>query len=264
MPAMISAVPPDPVGRDRVVEDDRAEGDPDHGQQVGHHRGPGGAPGPQDREIDDVREPGAEEPQPEDGGDRAPARASRSRTAGRRPARAGSRSAPRTSPGTAPGSSAAGRGRCAGRRRCRPRTTGSSRAAAARRSGRRRRGSRGPARPAGSTPANPTARPATRASVIRSSGRNIGAITMTASGTVALRIDASAESIDCSPMAISDERQHDVDDRHHQQVAVHAGLAGERLAAAATTAARNRPPTVSRAAISVSGGRDSRPILIHR
>ena len=52
------------------------------------------------------------------------------------------------------------------------------------------------------TPMNPTASPTTPLRRIGSSGRNIGAMTITINGTVALRIAASALSTDCSAQVI--------------------------------------------------------------
>ncbi len=50
---------------------------------------------------------------------------------------------------------------------------------------------------------NPTARPTTPLTRIGSSGRNIGAMTSTNSGTVALMIAARALSTDCSAQVMS-------------------------------------------------------------
>ena len=115
------------------------------------------------------------------------------------------------------------------------------------------------------TPANPTARPAIRGSVIRSSGRNIGATTITVRGTVALRIDARAESIDCSPTVIRMNGSTTFTMLITRRWPYIRGLRGSSWRAMATTVARNSAPRVRRPAISVSGGRPpSRPILIHR
>src|SRR4029078_367275 len=53
------------------------------------------------------------------------------------------------------------------------------------------------------TPRNPTARPTRPLTRIGSSGRNAGAMTSTNSGTVELRIAASALSTDCSAHVIN-------------------------------------------------------------
>ena len=114
------------------------------------------------------------------------------------------------------------------------------------------------------TPAKPTARPATRAAVIRSSGRKNGAITITPRGTVALRIEASAESIDCSPTVIRVNGMTMLMTLMTSRCPYIRRVRGSSWRAIATTIARNAAPNRSRPATSVSGVRLPRPILIHR
>ena len=60
-----------------------------------------------------------------------------------------------------------------------------------------------PGETSSTTPMNPIASPTTPLIRIGSSGRNIGAMTITNSGTVAFRIAARALSTDCSAQVIS-------------------------------------------------------------
>jgi hypothetical protein len=115
------------------------------------------------------------------------------------------------------------------------------------------------------TPTNPTARPATRLSVIRSSGRKRGARTITKSGTVALRIAASAESIDCSPHVIRKNGRTMLTTLITSRWPYWRGLRGSGSRASRTTVAITRNPKKSLLAIRVNGGRPlSTPILMNR
>ena len=97
-----------------------------------------------------------------------------------------------------------------------------------------------------------------------SSGRNIGARMITVSGTVALRIDAREESIDCSPTAIRTNGSTMLTTLITSRWTYCIRRRGSSWRATATTVARNRSPSTSRLAISVSGGRLVSPILIQR
>jgi hypothetical protein len=52
---------------DRLAEHDRAGDDADDGQEVGEDRGPRRADPPEQPEVQEVRQPGAEDPQPDHG-----------------------------------------------------------------------------------------------------------------------------------------------------------------------------------------------------
>ena len=56
----------DDPGVDRLLEDEEPERDPDHRDDVGDHRGPGGAPVREQPEDQQVRQPRAEDPKPQD------------------------------------------------------------------------------------------------------------------------------------------------------------------------------------------------------
>ena len=114
------------------------------------------------------------------------------------------------------------------------------------------------------TPKNPTASPAIRAAVMRSSGRKNGAMTITPSGTVAFRIEASAESIDCSLTVINVNGSTMLTTLITSRCPYIRGLRGSSWRAIATTIARNPAPNSRRPAIRVSGVRLPRPILIQR
>ena len=88
---------------------------------------------------------------------------------------------------------------------------------------------------------------------------------MTVRGTVAFRMEARAESIDCSPTVIRMNGSTTFRTLITRRWPYIRGLRGSSWRARPTTTARNIAPSVRRPAISVSGGRPpSRPILIHR
>ena len=84
------------------------------------------------------------------------------------------------------------------------------------------------------------------------------------SGTVALRMDARAESIDCSPIEISVNGITMLITLMTSRCPYIRRVRGSSWRASATTIARNADPNSSRPAISSNGVRLPRPILIQK